>query len=111
MPWEIKTNYGGCSGYAVVKKPSGELEGCHSSKDAANAQMRALYASEGEMKVYKQEDWLGKPLYDQLPEDEKALADALLELAEEVGPLDKTDGIWVGYVGPEENDNLEIGVK
>jgi len=111
MPWEIRRNYSGCSGYAVIKKPSGELEGCHSSRDAANAQMRALYASEGEMKVYKQEDWLGKPLYDELPEDEKALADALLELAEEVGPLDKADSIWVGYVGPEENDNLEIGVK
>jgi hypothetical protein len=133
MPWEIKRDYSGCSGYAVVKRPSGEVEGCHSSKDAANAQMRALYASEGEMgkdtitgeevqdphpgpvnesrKVLKQEDWLGKPLYDQLPDDEKALADALLELAEEVGPLDKSDGIWVGYVGPEENDNLEIGVK
>ena len=49
MPWEIKQNYGGCSGYAVVKLPDNQIQGCHSSKDAANAQMRALYASEGEM--------------------------------------------------------------
>jgi hypothetical protein len=56
MPWEIKENYGGCSGYAVVKLPDGKVQGCHSSKDAASAQMRALYASEGEGKMDKQED-------------------------------------------------------
>jgi hypothetical protein len=140
MPWEIKQDHSGCSGYAVIKQPDGELEGCHADRDAAVSQMRALYASEGEMGkevmtnenvpnknpqslnpkkkkkkrdlVYKQdEEWLGKPLYDQLPDDERAFADALLDLAEEVGPLDKSDGIWVGYVGPEDNDNLEIGVK
>lgn len=49
MPWEIRRNYGGCSGYAVVKKPDGEIEGCHSTVAAAESQMRALYASEGEM--------------------------------------------------------------
>jgi hypothetical protein len=111
MPWEIKENYGGCSGYAVVKLPDGKVQGCHSSKDAANAQIRALYASEGESKVTKQEDWIGEALYNELPEDEKALANALLQLSEKVGPLDKANNIWVGYVGPEENDNLEIGVK
>jgi hypothetical protein len=117
MPWDIKRNYGGCKGYAVVKRPDGSVSGCHSSRAAAEKQMAALYSSENmkgykdKEKVSKNEDWLGKPLYDQLPEDEKALADALIDLAEEVGPLDKSDGIWVGYVGPEENDNLEIGVK
>jgi hypothetical protein len=117
MPWDIKRNYGGCSGYAVVKRPDGSISGCHSSKEAAERQMAALYASENkgykdkEEKAEKNEEWLGKPLYDQLPDDEKALADSLLELAAEVGPLDKSDGIWVGYVGPEDNDNLEIGVK
>jgi hypothetical protein len=120
MPWEIKQNYGGCSGYAVVKLPDNQIQGCHSSKDAANAQMRALYASEGEMGKSEHEmdhenptnpDWHGQDLYNMLPQDEKELADALLGLAEKVGPLDKSDGIWVGYVGPEENDNLSIGVK
>jgi hypothetical protein len=52
MPWEIKQNYGGCSGYAVVKLPDGKVQGCHSSKDAANAQMRALYASEEKVDKY-----------------------------------------------------------
>jgi hypothetical protein len=120
MPWEIKQNYGGCSGYAVVKLPDGKVQGCHSSKDAANAQMRALYASEGEMGKSEHEmdhdspsnpEWHGKELYDMLPEDEKELADALLNLSDKVGPLDKAEGIWVGYVGPEKNENLSIGIK
>jgi len=120
MPWEIRTNYGGCSGYAVVKLPDGKVQGCHSSKDAANAQMRALYASEGEMGKSEHEmdhdspsnpEWHGQELYDILPQDEKELANALLGLSEKVGPLDKAEGIWVGYVGPEKNDNLSIGIK
>jgi hypothetical protein len=120
MPWEIKRNYSGCSGYAVVKKPDGELEGCHSSRDAAMSQMRALYASEGEMGKSEHgmdhenpsnPEWHGQDLYDTLPQDEKELADALLDLSDKVGPLDKAEGIWVGYVGPEGNDNLSIGIK
>jgi hypothetical protein len=120
MPWEIKQNYGGCSGYAVVKLPDGKVQGCHSSKDAASAQMRALYASEGEMGKSEHEmdhespsnpEWHGQELYDILPQDEKELADALLGLSNKVGPLDKAEGIWVGYVGPEKNDNLSIGIK
>ena len=131
MPWEIRTNYRDCRGYAVVKKPDGSISGCHADKDAAEAQMRALYASEGEMgkevvtneitpnkypsgisasTVYKQE-WEGKILYDQLSTAEKALADSLLRLYSEVGPLNQAQGIWVGYVGPEDNENLSIGVK
>jgi len=46
MPWEIRRNYGGCSGYAVVKLPDGSVSGCHSTRGEARAQMRALYASE-----------------------------------------------------------------
>ena len=114
MPWEIRRNYRDCSGYAVVKKPDGELEGCHPTVAAAEAQMRALYASEGEMggpavKITK--EWEGKELYDQLSVEEKALADALINLYKKVGPLDKASGIWVGYVGPEENENNSIGVN
>lgn len=60
----------------------------------------------------KSEDWLGKPLYDQLPDAERDLADALLSIAEKHGPIDdESTGIWVGYVGPEENEDAEIGVK
>jgi hypothetical protein len=135
MPWEIRRNYGGCSGFAVVKKPDGELEGCHNTVAAAEAQMRALYASEGEMgsqqtkdvvtseqtpnknpqnmsasSVYKQE-WEGKPLYDELSNEERALADALLALYDKVGPLNEAQGIWVGYVDEAQNENNSIGVN
>lgn len=46
MPWKIVRNFGGCNGYAVVKEGTSEIEGCHSSKSSAEAQRRALYASE-----------------------------------------------------------------
>ena len=39
------------------------------------------------------------------------LADSLLKLATEAGPLDKAEGIWVGYVPGSENENAVIGVK
>jgi hypothetical protein len=50
-------------------------------------------------------------LYSQLSEEEKALADSLMTLANKVGPLDKAPGIWVGYESGPENENLSIGVK
>jgi len=109
MPYDIRRNYGGCRGYAVVG-PSG-VHGCHTTRRSASEQQRALYAVENAKKVNKAEDWEGKPLYDMLSEDEKAFADSLLKLAEEVGPLDQSEGIWVGYESAAENDNAEIGVK
>ena len=54
MPWQIKQNAAGCIGYDVVKKDTVELVGCHSVRTAAEAQMRALYASESDTK--KMED-------------------------------------------------------
>lgn len=48
MPWEIRSNYGGCSGYAVVKLPDGSVSGCHTTRASARAQLRTLYASEPE---------------------------------------------------------------
>ena len=59
----------------------------------------------------KAEEWEGKPLYDELSDAEQMLADSLLKLAEEAGPLDKADGIWVGYVDGANNENASIGVK
>ena len=55
MPWEIKRNYGGCAGYAVVKEGTTEVEGCHSSREAAQRQMSALYASETDKAVVTNE--------------------------------------------------------
>lgn len=49
MPWEIKQNAAGCSGYAVVKE-DGKLVGCHPTRSRAVAQMKALYASEADAK-------------------------------------------------------------
>ena len=44
MPYNVKQNVAGCSGYAVVND-KGELKGCHPGKAAAMAHMRALYAA------------------------------------------------------------------
>jgi len=55
--------------------------------------------------------WEGKPLYDELSNEERALADSLLALADKVGPLDKASGVWVGYVNGQNNENASIGVK
>jgi hypothetical protein len=51
MPWHIVNNSTQCDSdepYAVVKEGTGELEGCHPTREAAEEQMKALYASEGE---------------------------------------------------------------
>ena len=50
MPWKVMRNFGSCRGYAVVKESNLEISGCHETLDAAQAQIKALYASEGEMK-------------------------------------------------------------
>jgi hypothetical protein len=56
-------------------------------------------------------EWVNRELYEALPDDEKALADALIDLKDKVGPLDESDGIWVGYVSESENEDSEIGVR
>jgi len=44
---------------------------------------------------------------------EREFANALLTIAQKYGKLSDNDGngIWVGYVPEEENDNYEIGVR
>ena len=61
--------------------------------------------------MIKEDMWEGKPLYDELSNEERALADALLALSNKVGPLDKAKGIWVGYVDGANNENNSIGVN
>ena len=46
MPWHIETDYYGCSGYAVVKDETGELEACHPTRIDAKKHLSALYAAE-----------------------------------------------------------------
>lgn len=107
MPYDIKPNYGGCSGYAVVG-PDGDVKGCHSSRGQAQAQQRALYANEPESKVTK---YRGE-LYAQLTPEEAAFHDALLNIVEEFGPFDQgTSSIWVGYEDGSDNEDASIGVK
>ncbi len=111
MPYDIIRNGPGCKGGYAVVGPSG-AHGCHKTRGSAVQQQRALYAAEADSKkVTKAEEWEGKPLYDQLSDAEQMLADSLLKLAQEAGPLDKAEGIWVGYEDGVTNENASIGVK
>ena len=49
MPYDVRQNYGGCSGYAVVAANTGRVVGCHVTRGAADRQRRALYASVGDV--------------------------------------------------------------
>ena len=42
MPYELRRNAPGCSGYAVVLKTTGKVVGCHKTKDDAVKQLIAL---------------------------------------------------------------------
>ena len=53
MPWEIRQGTPQCSGYGVFKEGTNELEGCHETKEKAQAQMAALYSTEEMDKKYK----------------------------------------------------------
>lgn len=51
MPWHIVSDHPECSSsepYAVVKDDDGEVEGCHVTREGAETQLAALYASEEE---------------------------------------------------------------
>ena len=71
--------------------------------------VRAIIESEYDADSYG--DWLNKPLFDGLPEDEKVLADNLLATFDSVGPYDETENIWVTFKSESENENSDIGVK
>lgn len=113
MPWEIRQGTSQCSGYGVFKEGTNQLEGCHTTREAAQRQMSALYASEPEAakSVDPEFEKYRGELYAKLTEEEKAFHDALLRIADEYGPFDQgTSSIWVGYEPGEENDDAEIGV-
>lgn len=100
----------GDSGACYTYTP-GDESSMSRARSRAERQGRAARAG-GYQGMNKQEDWLGKPLYDELTEDEKYLADALLHIANNYGPLDREDSeIWVGYQSTSENENASIGVK
>lgn len=49
MPYDIRQNYRGKSGYSVVSE-DGTVRGTHKTKQEAINQQRALYAAENESK-------------------------------------------------------------
>lgn len=54
MPWHISEGHGDCPDsrpFAVVKDDDGSVEGCHSTRDAAESQLAALYASEADQEL------------------------------------------------------------
>lgn len=54
MPWHIVEDHAECPDsrpFAVVKDDDGDVEGCHSTRDAAEAQLAALYASEADQEL------------------------------------------------------------
>lgn len=55
MPYEIKHNIEGCSGYAVVLKDSGKIVTCHDSKEKALKHLAALEINVEEAKMEKAE--------------------------------------------------------
>lgn len=55
MPYDIRRNYRGKSGYSVVG-PDGKVHGTHPSRNAAIEQQRALYAAENRTKKI----WAGR---------------------------------------------------
>jgi len=61
-----------------------------------------------EFLVEMEEEEMGK-----LHPAEQQFADTLLDIVKKYGKLADRDekGIWVGYEGPDENENVSIGVK
>ena len=50
MPWHIETDHADCSGFAVIKDATGEVVGCHRTRNQANAQLAALHIAEPDMR-------------------------------------------------------------
>lgn len=46
MPWHITSDHPDCSGFAVVLDSDNSVAGCHDTESDAQAQLRALYATE-----------------------------------------------------------------
>lgn len=63
MPWKVVEAHGECGPdepYAVVKEEDGSLAGCHTTREDAEAQVAALYASEGDDEEPEGMDYAGR---------------------------------------------------
>lgn len=109
MPYAIRQNYRGKSGYSVVSE-DGSVRGTHSTRREALDQQRALYAAESQSKksISKAEH----NLYEELSAAEKELHDSLVSISDDYGPLDAEEtGIWIGYESASQNEDASIGVN
>ncbi len=101
MPYEIKTNYRDCSGYAVVG-PDGDVLGCHSTKEDASSQQAALYSVE---------EKIIKSTYELLDPSEKAYHDALGSVAKKYGKFNNETPVYAGYHDAEDDMDHEDAPK
>lgn len=99
MPYDIKTNYRDCSGFAVVG-PDGSIRGCHTTREEAQGQQAALYSVEE--KVVK--------AYTMLDDSEKEFHDALVAIANKYGKFNNETSIYAGYEPAVENENILKGI-
>lgn len=108
MPYDIRQNYRGKSGYSVIGT-DGTVRGTHRTRGEAAAQQRALYAAEARSK--KSLEKADHNLYEQLSPAEKEFHDSLVTIADNYGPLDAEEtGIWIGYESSAQNADASIGV-
>lgn len=66
MPWSIVQDHADCSGWAVVKDDTGELEGCHDTEQDALDQLAALNAQEEENSMPRDQAQGVRPPRDEL---------------------------------------------
>jgi hypothetical protein len=91
MPWHKGTHAECGEGQvAVIKDDDGSLAGCHDTEEEADAQLAALYASEGDMAASPTPS--GGPRGPRLEQ--------VAEL-EDVGPIDLGTGRWEGVIAVE----------
>lgn len=96
--------------YARVKAEAKRLFDVYPSAYANAWLVREYKKRGGKYKVVNKLNDINKVAED-LTEDEAALADALINVAERFGTFDEEgSGIWVGYESAEENEDKDIGV-
>lgn len=103
-------------GCAFTTNPAAAVQGVAtaSSEKSVKIELEVEFSEEEEEEDDSEgedEEWMNKSIYESLPEDEKKFADSLIELTDEVGPLDEAEGIWIGYVNQENNANYSMGIK
>ncbi len=121
MPYYIRKGAPGCAGWSTTDA-SGKVITCHKSKRDAIQHMVAISINTDEepggtwgvkresIPIRVKE--FDKSLYEQTYGDERALIDAMLDVVQKFGKFQSEgSSVNAGYDSPDDNDNLEIGVK